>query len=83
MVINTPSNSSVTISLVCLKYPPTICGKSITTNLVYLQLSQIDVILEMNWLDFNRVHINCFSKTAIFLEVGGDGELMFISAKQV
>ena len=37
----------------------------------------------MNWLEFNLVHINCFPKTVMFPEVGGDGELMFISSKQV
>lgn len=52
-------------------------------DVVYLQLSQLDVILGMNWLEFNCVHINCFSNTVMFPEMEGDGELMFVSTKQV
>lgn len=83
MVIDTPTNDSVTISLVCLKCPLTIYGKSFTMDLVCLQLSRLSVILGMNWLEFNRVHIDYFSKTMMFSEVGGDGKLNFIHAKQV
>lgn len=32
-------------------------------NLVCLPLHQIDVILGMNWLEFNGVSINCYNKT--------------------
>ncbi|XP_058776096.1 uncharacterized protein LOC131650399 [Vicia villosa] len=35
-------------------------------DIVCLPLEQLDVILRMNWLEFNRVHINCFTKTVIF-----------------
>ncbi|XP_050895138.1 uncharacterized protein LOC127101732 [Lathyrus oleraceus] len=34
-------------------------------------------------LEFNCVHINCFGKILMFLEIGGDGKLMFIFVKQV
>lgn len=37
----------------------------------------------MNWLKFNRVHINYFTKIVMFPKMGEDGELMFIFAKQV
>ncbi|XP_050896385.1 uncharacterized protein LOC127103148 [Lathyrus oleraceus] len=83
MVIDTPTNGSITTSLACLKCPLTIYDKSFAMDLVCLRLSQLDVILGMNWLDFNHVRITCFAKTVVFLEVGGDGKLMFISAKQV
>ena len=46
-------------------------------------LHQVDVILGMNWLEFNYVHINNYNKTARFPEFGDGGELMFLSAKQV
>ncbi|XP_050909296.1 uncharacterized protein LOC127123079 [Lathyrus oleraceus] len=46
-------------------------------------LSKLDVILGMSWLVFNGVYINGYAKTVMFPEVEGDGEMMFISAKQV
>src|SRR3954463_10980536 len=36
----------------------------------------------MNWLEFNRVYINCFDKTVIFPEISVKEDL-FLSAKQV
>ncbi|XP_050878624.1 uncharacterized protein LOC127082430 [Lathyrus oleraceus] len=83
MVIDTPTNGSVTTSLMCLKCPLTIFGKSFAMDLVYLHLIQLDVILGMKWLEFNRVHINCFAKNVMFPKMGGDSKLMFVSAKKV
>ncbi|XP_050897713.1 uncharacterized protein LOC127104575 [Lathyrus oleraceus] len=83
MVVDTPGNGLVTTSLVCLKCPLIIYGKSFVMDLVCLQLSQLDVILRMNWLEFNRVHTNYFSKTVMFPDMGGDGVFMFIFSKQV
>ncbi|XP_058741604.1 uncharacterized protein LOC131613989 [Vicia villosa] len=37
-------------------------------DLVCLPLEQLDIILGMNWLEFNRIHINCYTKTIIFPE---------------
>lgn len=42
MAIDTPSNCSITTSLVCLEYPLTIYGKSFAINLVCLQVSQLE-----------------------------------------
>src|SRR3954466_3262414 len=36
----------------------------------------------MNWLEFNRVHINCFSKTVIFPE-GVNSDDLEMTARQV
>lgn len=83
MFVDTPANGSITTSLVCLKCPLNIYGKIFVMDLVYLQLSQLDFILGMYQLEFNRVHINCFSKTVMFLELGRNEEFMFISSKQV
>ena len=52
-------------------------------DLMCLPLHQIDVILGMNWLEFNYVHINCYNKIVRFPKFGDSGELMFLSAKQV
>ncbi|XP_050885333.1 uncharacterized protein LOC127089884 [Lathyrus oleraceus] len=82
MVINTPTNGSVTTSWVCLNCPLTIYGKSFGMDLVCLPLNQIDVILGMNWLEFNHVQINCFDKSLSFPKFDASDEL-FVSAKQV
>lgn len=37
----------------------------------------------MNWLEFNRVHINCFDKSVLFLEFEEGEDMMFMSTKQV
>jgi hypothetical protein len=83
MLIELPANGSVTTNRVVLKCPLTIYGKSFLMDLVCLPLHQMDVILGMNWLEFNFVHINCYAKTVEFPEFGDSGELMFLSAKQV
>ncbi|XP_050889939.1 uncharacterized protein LOC127095265 [Lathyrus oleraceus] len=51
-------------------------------DLVCLSLNQIDVILGMNWLELNHVHINYFDKPVSFLEFDTSDEL-FMSTKQV
>ena len=43
----------------------------------------MDVILGMNWLEFNHVHINCFSKTVRFSSAKEEGETEFLTTKQL
>lgn len=45
MVIDTPTNGSVTTALVCLGCPFTIYGKNFAIDLVCLPLHQINIIL--------------------------------------
>ena len=52
-------------------------------DLMCLPLHQINVILGMNWLEFNYVHINCYNKTLRFPKFGDNGELMLLTVKQV
>ena len=66
MVVETPTKGSVTTSLVCLKCPLSMFGRDFEVDLVCLPLSGMDVILGMNWLEYNHVHINCFSKMVHF-----------------
>ena len=80
MVIDTPAKGSVTTTSVCLNCPLSIFGRAFGIDLVCLPLVQIDVILGMNWLVFNRVYINCFDKTVIFPEIE-EGKSLFLSAK--
>lgn len=66
MVIDTPANGSLTTSLLCLNCPLKFFGKDFRMDLVFLSLSQLDVILGMKWLEFNHVYINYFDKTMLF-----------------
>ncbi|XP_045810171.1 uncharacterized protein LOC123904566, partial [Trifolium pratense] len=66
MEIETPASGSVTTRLVCRDCPVTVFGRHFGMDLVCIQLSGIDVIFGMNWLIFNRVHINCCEKTVVF-----------------
>ncbi|XP_050890856.1 uncharacterized protein LOC127096313 [Lathyrus oleraceus] len=82
MVIDTPAMGSVTTSSICLKCSLNICDKDFEVDLVCLPLSQLDVILGMEWLRTNHVYINCFVKAVIFLEPEKEGDL-FLSTQQV
>jgi len=83
MVVETPAKGSVTTSLVCLKCPLSIFCRDFTVDLVCLPFSGMDVILGMNWLEFNYVHINCFSKTVRFSSADEEGETEFLTTKQL
>lgn len=67
MVIDTPAKGSVTTSLVCLRCPLSIFEKYFDVDLINLPLSGLDLILGMNWLEFNYVHINFYNKSVRFL----------------
>ncbi|XP_058766909.1 uncharacterized protein LOC131640525 [Vicia villosa] len=83
MIIDTPASGSVTTTFVCKGCPLTIFDKIFVMDLVCLPLHQIDVIIGMNWLEFNYVHINCYNNTSRFPKFGDNGELMLLTAKQV
>ena len=67
MVVETPAKGSVTTSLVCLSCPLSMFGRDFEVDLVCLPLTGMDVIFGMNWLEYNRVHINCLVRRCIFL----------------
>ena len=48
-----------------------------------LPLSGMDVILGMNWLEYNRVLINCFRKTVHFSSAEEEWGAEFLSTKQL
>ncbi|XP_058775066.1 uncharacterized protein LOC131649317 [Vicia villosa] len=81
-VIDTPASGFATTTFVCKGHPLIIFDKSFVMDLVCLPLHQINVILGMNWLEFNYVHINCYSKTLRFPLFGDNGEMMLLAAKQ-
>jgi len=81
MVVETPAKSSVTTSLVCLSCPLSMFGRNFEVDLVCLPLTGMDVIFGMNWLEYNRVHINCFSKTVHFSSVEVESGAEFLTTK--
>jgi len=83
MVVETPAKGSMTTSLVCLQCPLSMFGRDFEVDLVCLPLSRMDVILGMNWLEYNRVHINCFCKTVHFSPVEEESEAEFLTTKQL
>jgi hypothetical protein len=83
MVVETPAKGSVTTSLVCLRCPLSMFGRDFEIDLVCLPLSGMDVILGMNWLEYNCVHINCFSKSVYFSSTEEESGAEFLSTKQL
>lgn len=79
MVIDTPANGSVTTSLVCVKCILTIYGRDFGVDLICLPLSQLDVVLGMNWLEFKCMYINCYSKTLLFPEFVDEASAVYFS----
>lgn len=69
MVINTPSIGSMITSLVCLSCPLSILGKDFIVDLICPPLNDLDVILVINWIEFNLVYINYYDKTFLFLNL--------------
>ena len=56
----------MTTYFVCLKCPLSIFDIDFVVDLVCLPLRGLDVILGMNWLEHNYVHINCYNKSEVF-----------------
>ncbi|XP_058769023.1 uncharacterized protein LOC131642874 [Vicia villosa] len=83
MVIDTPSMGSVTTSLVCLNCPLSILGKDFGVDLICLPLNGLGVILEMNWLEFNHVYINCYAKTLLFLSSEEEELVDYLTTKEL
>ena len=83
LVVETPTSGFVLTSNVCLNCPVEISGRTFLIDLICLPLSQIDVILGMDWLSSNHVLLNYFDKTVVFDDSGVSKDIMFISANQV
>ena len=66
LVVSTPTNDFVITDRVCLDCPLFIENREFLVNLICLSLSQLDVILGMDWLSSNQVLLNCVEKLVIF-----------------
>ena len=83
LLVDTPTSGSVLTSDVCLRCPVSISERQFLIDLIALPLSQIDVILGMDWLSSNHVLLNCFEKTVVIPESGTSESDEFLSAKRV
>ena len=83
LVVETPTSGYVLTSNMCLNCPVEIFGRKFLIDLICLPLSQIDVILGMDWLSSNHVLLNCFDKTVMFDDSRMSKDEMFISTNQV
>ena len=61
MVIDTPTNGSVTISLVCAQCTVSFGCVDFELDLVCLPLKHLDVIFGMDWMLTFGVNINCLT----------------------
>ncbi|CAL0304657.1 unnamed protein product [Lupinus luteus] len=70
LIVSTPTNAHVILSTLCSRCPVVVNNRTFLIDLICLPLSQIDVILGMDWLSANHVLLNCFDKTIVFGEPG-------------
>nr|KYP47487.1 hypothetical protein KK1_030884 [Cajanus cajan] len=66
LIVSTPTNKSVIAKKVCLDCPIFISDRKFLVNLICLPLSQLDVILGMDWLSSNHVLLNCAERSVMF-----------------
>ncbi|CAL0335101.1 unnamed protein product [Lupinus luteus] len=73
IAVETPMKSLVMTSEACLQCLVVIQGRTfIMVDLICLPLSQLDVILGMDWMSENGVSLNCRRKIIEFLENPGE-----------
>ena len=69
LLVSTPTNKPVKTSQICMNVSLQIEGRIFAANLIYLPLSRLDIILDMDWLSANRVMLNCSEKTVVFSSI--------------
>ncbi|XP_050919616.1 uncharacterized protein LOC127137174 [Lathyrus oleraceus] len=83
MIVEVPAKGTVSTSLVCKSCPLSIFGKDFVVDLVCLPLVGLDVVLGMDWLKSNYVHINCYNNTVRFSSAEEEGRTELLSKKQL
>ncbi|XP_012567838.1 uncharacterized protein, partial [Cicer arietinum] len=83
LIVNTPTSDSVDTSSVCLDISIHVCGRDFRVDLMCLPLRLVDVILGMDWLSANCVHVYFLSKTIKFMESEERDKPINISTNQV
>jgi len=83
MVVDTPTNGSVTTSLACAKCPVIFGCVDFELDLVCLSLKHMDVIFGMDWMLTFGANINCLTKSVTFSKPVDEGGGKFLTAEQV
>ncbi|XP_027364377.1 uncharacterized protein LOC113871481 [Abrus precatorius] len=77
--VSTPTDKPLITSYICLGCSVMIHGRNFLVDLIFLPLSQLDIVLGMDWLSSNHVLLDCKEKTLIFgANVLGDPKITFI-----
>ncbi|XP_027362595.1 uncharacterized protein LOC113870198 [Abrus precatorius] len=66
LIVSTPAGPSIATSLVCRDCHIYLEGQEFIVNLICLPLSDLDVILGMDWLSANHVMLDCPNKKLAF-----------------
>nr|KYP32553.1 hypothetical protein KK1_046740 [Cajanus cajan] len=66
LVVSTPTLGSILTFEVCFRCPVEVEGRCYKVNFFCLPLSDLDVILGMDWLSANRILIDCSERRLIF-----------------
>ena len=66
LLVSTPTNKPIKTSQICVNVSLRIEGRIFGTNLIYLPLSGLDIILGRDWLFSNQVMLNCSNKIVVF-----------------
>ncbi|XP_027351155.1 uncharacterized protein LOC113862261 [Abrus precatorius] len=66
VIVSTPTAKLVVTSSMCLGFSIMIHGRNFCGDLICLPLSQLDIVLGMDWLPSNLVLLDCKEKALIF-----------------
>jgi hypothetical protein len=66
LIVSTPTAEPICARSVCQNCPIVIQDKKFLVNLICLPLTQLDVILGMDWLSSNHILLDCARKVLIF-----------------
>nr|KYP48551.1 hypothetical protein KK1_029784 [Cajanus cajan] len=77
IIVSTPSNKPIITSNVCLNCSVMVHRRMFPIDLICLPLSNLDVVLGMDWLSSNHVFLDCNAKTLIFGDSAQDNSRLF------
>ncbi|XP_050876119.1 uncharacterized protein LOC127079795 [Lathyrus oleraceus] len=83
MIVEVPAKGTVSTYRACKSCPLSIFGKDFVVDLVCFPLVGLDVVLGMDWLKSNYVHINCYNNTVRFSSAEEEGRIELLSKKQL
>jgi hypothetical protein len=66
LIVSTPTAEPICVCSFCQNCPIVIQDKKFLVNLICLPLTQLDVILGMDWLSSNHILLDCARKVLIF-----------------